>query len=132
MILVDTTVVVAYLRSANPQLPALFAAHQAAICASPVRRFCTGSAIHLIRPGLRPHSNGFQQISIPDDLWDEVGALLATLRGAGLPMPFADVVIAALAIHLDIELWSRDQHHFAMQAVVPALRLFQEPPQQQP
>lgn len=32
MILVDTTVVVAYLRSANPQLPALFAAHQAAIC----------------------------------------------------------------------------------------------------
>src|SRR5688572_7668272 len=128
MILVDTTVVVAYLRSANPQLPALFAAHQAAICG-----ITRAEILHWVRnPSdqvrFATALNGFQQISIPDDLWDEVGALLATLRGAGLPMPFADVVIAALAIHLDIELWSRDQHHFAMQAVVPALRLFQEPP----
>jgi len=128
MILVDTTVVVAYLRTADPRLPALFAAHQAAVCGVTRAEILHGVRNPADQARFAAALNGFQQVSIPDAVWDEVGAHLAALRAAGLPTPFADVIIAALAIHLDVELWSRDQHHVAMHAIVPRLRLFQEPP----
>jgi predicted nucleic acid-binding protein len=39
-----------------------------------------------------------------------------------------DVLIAAVALENDAELWTR-AHHFPMiQTVLPALKLFQEPP----
>jgi predicted nucleic acid-binding protein len=128
MILVDTTVVVAYLRSADPRLPTLFTAHQAAICGVTRAEILHGVRNTEDDARFAAALNRFQQVSISDALWDEVGAHLAALRAAGLPTPFADVIIAPLAIHLDVELWSRDQHHVTMQAAVPALRLFQEPP----
>jgi predicted nucleic acid-binding protein len=61
-------------------------------------------------------------------LWDVVGDCLAALRSAGVTVPFADVVIAVLAIDHDIELWTRDAQFHSIQSVLPALKLFQEPP----
>lgn len=61
-------------------------------------------------------------------MWDRVGDHLAALRSAGVTVPFADVVIATLAIENDIELWTRDRQFAIIQRVLPALRLFAEPP----
>lgn len=89
MILVDTTVVVAYLRSADARLQKLFATHQAGICGVTRAEILHGvrNPADLVRFGQA--LNAFQQISIPDALWDEVGAHLAALRAAGLPTPLA-------------------------------------------
>ena len=38
------------------------------------------------------------------------------------------VLLATIAIESDIELWTYDSHFALIQAVLPALRLFQEPP----
>jgi predicted nucleic acid-binding protein len=43
-------------------------------------------------------------------------------------VPFPDVVLATVAIANGIELWTRDKHFALIQGVLPALRLFQEPP----
>ncbi|MDX1945314.1 MAG: PIN domain-containing protein [Pirellulaceae bacterium] len=116
MILVDTSVVIAYLRTADPRLLSMFASQQAAIC-----RITRAEVLHGVRsPTERVRwiaaLDSFQQQAIPESLWDEVGDCLAALRAAGLPMPLADVIVAALAIHLDVELWSRDAHHPLMQS----------------
>jgi predicted nucleic acid-binding protein len=57
-----------------------------------------------------------------------VGDNLAALRAAGQRFPFADVVVATVAIANDIELWTRDYHFKLMHTTLPALRLFVEPP----
>jgi predicted nucleic acid-binding protein len=57
-----------------------------------------------------------------------VGDHLAELRRNGLTVPVPDAVIATLGMHLDIEVWSRDPHFPSMQRILPALKLFQEPP----
>jgi predicted nucleic acid-binding protein len=57
-----------------------------------------------------------------------MGSNLATWRAAGITVPFADATIASVAIANNVELWTRDRHFANMQAVVPALKLFQEPP----
>ena len=40
----------------------------------------------------------------------------------------ADVIIATLGIHLDVEVWARDHHYLDIQKVLPVLKLFKEPP----
>ena len=43
-------------------------------------------------------------------------------------MPFPDALIATIAIDNDLELWNYERHFADMQKVLPALKLFQEPP----
>ena len=57
-----------------------------------------------------------------------MGDHLATLRAAGVTVPFPDAVLSMLAISLDIDLWTRDQHFSLIQKVFPALKLFLEMP----
>jgi hypothetical protein len=47
---------------------------------------------------------------------------------SGVNVPFADALLATLAIEGHHELWSRDAHFALMQRALPALKLFQEPP----
>jgi predicted nucleic acid-binding protein len=67
-------------------------------------------------------------MTIPESLWDDVGDNLAALRAAGITVPFADAVIATVAIANGVELWTRDHQFTLMQTVLTSLRLFQEPP----
>jgi predicted nucleic acid-binding protein len=70
----------------------------------------------------------FQFLQTSEGLWDAVGDNLAELQRSGLTVPFPDAVIATLGIDLNIQVWSRDPHFLAMQRILPALKLFQEPP----
>jgi predicted nucleic acid-binding protein len=72
--------------------------------------------------------DSFTQLPFPEPLWDELGARLAVLRSTGLTVPFQDVVIVTLGLHLDVEVWSRDKHFHNIQVRLPTLKLFQEPP----
>jgi predicted nucleic acid-binding protein len=128
MILVDTSVVIAQLRSSDPRLLALFKTHDAAICGLTRAEVLYGVRTQADHSRFIAVLNAVAHVSIPDGLWDEAGLNLATMRASGFPMPLADVVIATLAIHLDVEPWARDQHFSLIQAVIPGLRLFSEPP----
>ncbi|HZZ80651.1 MAG TPA: hypothetical protein VFE62_19265, partial [Gemmataceae bacterium] len=57
------------------------------------------------RQRLYQQLNVFAQIAIPDSLWDAVGDALATLRAAGVVVPFPDTVLACVAIQYGIELF---------------------------
>src|SRR5436190_22301632 len=98
MILVDTSVVIDYLRSGDARLLALFAAHTAAICGITRAEVLHGTRNPAHRPRLVAALNSFTQLPIPDASWDEVGDNLAALRAAGVTVPFMDVVIATVAI----------------------------------
>jgi predicted nucleic acid-binding protein len=69
----------------------------------------------------------FPQLPIPESMWDSVSRYLFSLRIKGLTVPFNDVIIAAVAIENDLELWTRDQQFTLIQPVLHQLRLFQEP-----
>lgn len=71
---------------------------------------------------------GFQQIAIPESLWDAVGNILSDLRTNGVTVPLADAVLGAVAISLDVEIWAHDTDFNHMQGVLPALKLYRENP----
>jgi predicted nucleic acid-binding protein len=128
MILADTSIIIAYLRTADPKLLAVLKQQGAVICG-----ITRAEVLYGVRNSgdLARFSGALNQLPLapfPDTLWDAVGLNLATLRTAGLPMSLADVTIASLAMHQNIELWARDQHFPLIQSVLPSLRLFPEPP----
>jgi len=128
MILVDTSVVIDFIRTGDARLRALFVAHNAAICGITRAEVLYGTRNAAHRPQLIAALNSFSQVAIPDVLWDEVGDNLAALRAGGVTVPFPDAVIATVAISNDIELWTRDAQFLHIQRVLPNLRLFVEPP----
>jgi predicted nucleic acid-binding protein len=128
MILADTSVVIAYLRSADAKLLALLKQQSAAICGITRAEVLYGVRKPSDHARFSAALNALQHVPIPDDLWDTIGLNLAKLRTAGFPMSLADVAISSLALHLNIELWARNQHFSIIQTVFPTLRLFKEPP----
>jgi predicted nucleic acid-binding protein len=128
MILLDTSVVIDYLRTGDPKLLAIFTVHDAAICGATRAEVLNGARDPKHRHNLIAALNTFRQVPIPDPLWDTVGAHLAALRGAGVTVPFADVIISTLAVFSGVELWTRDAQFQLIQGVLPQLQLFQEPP----
>lgn len=128
MILVDTSVVIDYAKGKDARLQALLPTLPVAICGITRAEMLHGARDPADRQKLLTLLATFAQVAIPDSLWDNVGDHLAALRAAGMPIPFQDVVIATVAISNGIKLWSRDQHFAAVQHVLPALVLFQEPP----
>lgn len=128
MILADTTIIVSLLRTGDSRLVRLLQTHDAAICGITRAELLHGVRTPTDRVRVATALNTVKHVLMPDALWDEVGEHLAMLRAAGLPMPLADVIIASLAIHLAVELWTYDQHYSTMQSVLSRLQLFAEPP----
>jgi predicted nucleic acid-binding protein len=128
VILVDTSVVIDYVRTSDPKLIALFQTHNAAICGVTRAEVLWGTRDSRHRTSLHSALNSFIQLSVPESLWDEIGDSLAALRRSGITVPFQDVVIATIAISNDIELWTRDNQFKLIQTVLLQLRLFVEPP----
>ncbi len=127
MILVDSTVVITFLRTQDARLLALFQTHQASVTGVVRAEILSGVRDATERVRTVTALDGFLQTDIPYSLWDRIGRHRELLRSVGVNLPFNDIVLATLAIHCDVEIWSRDRHFPMMRNVLPSLRLFQEP-----
>jgi predicted nucleic acid-binding protein len=126
--LVDTSVVVDYLRSGDAKLLGLFQSLPAAICGATRAEVLHGARNAGDRGRLLIALNAFHQVPTPESVWDDVGALLAALRSGGVTVPFADALIATVAVSAGLALWTRDNQFQLIRAIEPRLVLFQEPP----
>lgn len=128
MILVDANVIIGFLKKPDPKVLGLFQTYQAAVCGITRAEILHGARNAADRQRLLNQLNVFAQITVPHSIWDVVGDALAALRIGGITVPFPDVVLACIATHYSVELWTRDQHFTMIQTVLPQLLLFQEPP----
>ena len=122
MILIDASVIIEYLRSPDPKLLSVLQSNGAATCGVTRAEVLAGSRSPQQRQRLTALLDSLSQIALDDAIWDDVGDHLATLRASGITVPFPDAVLAALAIFMDLELWTRDQHFSLIQRVFPTLK----------
>lgn len=128
MILVDTNVLIDAIRTGNPKIVALLQTHAAAVCGITGAELLHGVRTATERSDLLVMLGTLGAVPIPEPLWDAVGDNLNALRADGVTIPFTDAVIATVALANDVELWTRDAHFALVQNVLPALKLFSEPP----
>ena len=127
MILLDTSVLVRYLRTASPAIRAILASTECAVCGVTRAELLHGARTPQDADELRLALKTFTQLPIQEATWDRLGDALASLRARGLPMPFQDVLIAVVAMDFDAELWSYDGHFLLIKSVLTNLKLFEGP-----
>jgi predicted nucleic acid-binding protein len=128
MILLDTSVLIDALRTADPRFQQLFTTHGAAVCGVTKAEVLYGARDAADYHRLDAALANFPNVDFPESLWERVGQNLFQLRTNGVTVPFQDVVIATLAIATNLEVWTRDHHYPHIQRIIRALKLFQEPP----
>jgi predicted nucleic acid-binding protein len=128
MILTDTSVVIVYERAPAPRLRQVIKDNDAALCGIIVAELFAGVRTPADEARCRVAVADFRALPIPEALWEVAGRNQALLRANGITVPLTDTAIATLAILLDLELWAYDAHFALIQRVLPALRLFHEPP----
>lgn len=128
MILVDASVLIDFLRTKDSKLNTLFRSLPVAVCGVTRAEILAGARGGNDRQRLLRFLGAFQQLAIPDPIWDRVGEILASLYAAGITVPFPDVMIATLGIENHVDVWARDPHFSVMQRILPGIQLFQEPP----
>jgi predicted nucleic acid-binding protein len=128
MILLDSSVLIDYMRGSPVLLQSLFRTSNYAVCGIVRAEVLAGSRSVLECGKYIGILNQLGQVSTPESVWDAVGDYTVALRAGGVAIPFADRVVAAVAIANGVELWTRDRHFMLVQRVLPALKLFQEPP----
>lgn len=128
MILADASVVIPYIRRADPKLTRLVPALPVAVCGITEAEVLAGSRSPADLARFTAILAGFRTVAVPPDVWPEVGRNLSALLRAGLSIPFTDVTVATVAVVSGLECWARDQHFALMRPHLPGLRLFAEPP----
>ncbi len=131
MILLDTSVLIEFLRSPTEAMLGVFEEYAAAICGVTRAEVLAGArdSAHLGR--IAESLDVLEHVVIAEEFWDVLGKNLSLLRAAGVTVPLADAMIGSLAIGNDLELWTYDSHFERMQKVLPELQLFvPEPPEQ--
>ena len=124
MVVVDSTLWIDFFRGSNEPgrvaLRQLIRARQAVL---------TGIVLAEVLQGVRSEHESIsvqdQFFSIPyfettKETWTEAGSLSAELRRKGLTIPLTDLIIAALAMEHDAEVFTTDPHF----AKVPGLKLY--------
>lgn len=128
MILTDTSVVIVYERAPSPRLHKIVAANDAVVCGITVAELFAGVRNPRTEARVRTALADFRTLAIPDALWEQVGRNQSALLARGVTVPLTDTILATLALSLGVELWAYDAHFGLAQSVLPALRLFVEPP----
>lgn len=127
MILLDTSILIDYLRSPSVEVLTLIELNDGAVCGVVRSEVLHGARSAEDLSGLISALDQFHQITTPENIWDELGRNLFILRKHGIRVPISDALIATLAIQNDLELWENDHHYPLMQRVMPGLRLFRPP-----
>ncbi len=100
----------------------LLDAYEAQWC-TPVRLEVLGGARSEERARLGRHFSVVPYRACTEADWDRAVSLAWKLRDHGLTVPWLDVVIAALALHDDVRLYTLDSH-FSRIAEIAGLRLY--------
>ena len=123
MILLDSSILIPYLRKPSEPVRRRLANEKVFICGVTRAEVLHGSRSNAGVVDFLRILDGIPLLDVTSADWDAVGLNLAMLRRNGLIVPFQDMIVATLAMRADYELWCNDRHFGLMQAILPALRL---------
>jgi predicted nucleic acid-binding protein len=98
MILLDTTVLVQYMRTASEAIKAVLSVEPGAICGVTRAEVLHGARSDRDASDLVAALDCLIQIPVEEEAWDDLGQNLRILRSRGLAVPFPDALIATIAI----------------------------------
>ena len=123
MILVDTNIIIDIWKNRAEDIIQLFEKEAVCICGVIRSELMHGAYSEKNLEEISQKLNYITEINMANNELDEFGRFLYKLRTNGLSVPYADAVIAFIAIKNKLLLLTRDKHFKLIQVVDPRLKL---------
>ena len=117
MTMLETSVLIGYLRTKDAALWSLIQSQAPVICGLTRAEVLAGARNPADRARLLITLNSFGQLTFVEGWWENIGDNAALLRSKGVVVPMSDIVIASIAIAANHDLWTRDRHFIQMQVI---------------
>ena len=124
MILIDTNLLIDYLRGTDFSLNDIIDKESPAICGIVLAELLHGVNSDKERQLISDAISDFEWISIDDWIWRSVGDNLNLLRKNGLKVPFQDAVLATLCIEKNLKIATGDKHFKDISDVLTNLQVY--------
>jgi len=124
MVLADSNIMIEYFRSRDSELAKKIDTMDIALCGVVRAEILHGARTDQESDNYLEAFKTFEKPMNDDYDWEGVGFILQTMRSNGFQIPFADAVIAFIAMKYDIPLWTRDTHFLLIQGYYPELKLY--------
>ena len=124
MILVDTNIIIDYWNSPDEKITTIFNEEDIAICGIIEAELLHGARSEKELEDITEAISCFEKLYVGEN-WNHLGRMLYRLRKSGATLPFADAVIAQVAINNDIRILTNDHHFKLMQSIIPELKLYE-------
>lgn len=124
MILIDTNVIIDLWKNESDIAADVFAKEAVCICGVVRSELMHGAYSEKNLEEISEKLNYIKEINISSAEWDEFGRFLHKLRTSGISLPYADALIAFIAIKNNLEIMTRDKHFQLIQAVDERLKLY--------
>jgi len=110
MILIDTSLIIDYLKDNESILIELMDKEEPALCGIILAELLHGINSKKEKKLIQDAIKDFKWIPINDTIWEPVGENLNLLRKNGLNVPFQDAVLATLCIESNVKIATKDKH----------------------
>ena len=124
MILLDASVIIDFWKSPTEALRNIFLENAFCVSGVTLAELLHGARSESDITRIQNALGDFHVLRIAEGVWEKLGRNLFALRKAGLSVPFQDVLLATLAIHHGLPLWTSDSHFPMMQPALPELELY--------
>ena len=124
MILVDTNIIVDLWKNETDIAAEVFNKESVCICGVVKSELMHGAYSEKNLEEISEKLGYIREVDISGDEWDEFGRFLYKLRINGLTLPYADALIAFIAIKNNLSVMTRDKHFKLIQVVDPRLKLY--------
>lgn len=126
MVLVDTNIIIDLWKNRSDDIIQLFEKESVCICGVIRSELMHGAYSEKNLEDISQKLNYITEINLENKEWDAFGRFLYKLRINGLSVPYADAVIAFIAITNNLQLLTRDKHFRLIQVVEPKLKFYKD------
>lgn len=126
MVLVDTNIIIDLWKNRSDDIIQLFEKESVCICGVIRSELMHGAYSEKNLEEISQKLNYITEINMENKEWDEFGRFLYKLRTNGLSVPYADAVIAFIAIKNNLQLLTRDKHFRLIQVIEPKLKFYKD------
>lgn len=125
MILLDTNVIIDIWKDLDDKATRIFEEEDVCICGIVRSELMHGAYSDKNLKEISEKLDYLKEININDNQWTEFGEFLYKLRVSGVTLPYADALIAFIAIKNDLQIFTRDKHFKLIRVVEPLLKLYE-------
>lgn len=125
MVLVDTNIIIDIWKNPDNENTKIFTEEEVCICGVVRSELMHGAFSEKNLHEISNKLDYLKEYNIKENEWSEFGKFLFRLRTNGITLPYADALIAFIAIRNDIQVLTKDKHFEIIRTVEPMLKLYE-------